>query len=192
MGNIFSRLTKIFQTTIPQDVIMIGLDAAGKTTILYQMKGNEYVATIPTIGFNVEKIKIGSVTIQVYDVGGQVKMRGLWQNYYDSATGMVFVIDFADTERWEEARDELWRMLEKRSVPLLILANKADDPNCAGFNEKLNALQKVLELDGYNAPCKIFHVSGIPTKACPHPMDRLEKAFRWFSMALTDHSSSKI
>ena len=37
---------------------MIGLDSSGKTTILYRLKFGQYTNTVPTIGFNCEKVKI--------------------------------------------------------------------------------------------------------------------------------------
>ena len=64
-------------------ILMLGLDAAGKTTILYKLKLNENVSTIPTIGFNVETVTpVKNVTFTVWDVGGQEKIRQLWRHYF--------------------------------------------------------------------------------------------------------------
>ena len=64
-------------------VLMIGLDAAGKTTILYKLKLGEVVTTIPTIGFNVETLEYKNLKFTVFDVGGQDKIRPLWKHYYE-------------------------------------------------------------------------------------------------------------
>lgn len=72
---------------------MLGLDAAGKTTILYKLKLNQSVTTIPTVGFNVETVTYKNVKFNVWDVGGQDKIRPLWRHYYTGTQGLVFVVD---------------------------------------------------------------------------------------------------
>merc|ERR1711912_75620 len=101
-------------------ILMVGLDAAGKTTILYKLKLGEVVTTIPTIAFT------------VWDVGGQDKIRPLWRHYYTNTEGIIFVVDSNDRDRVDEARDELNRMLsedELRDAVLLVFANKQDLPH---------------------------------------------------------------
>ncbi|XP_078280963.1 ADP-ribosylation factor 2-like [Rhinoraja longicauda] len=113
-------------------ILMVGLDAAGKTTILYKFKLGEVVTTIPTIGFNVETIDYKNVSFTVWDVGGQDKIRPLWRHYFQNTQGLIFVVDSNDSERINEAREELNRMLneeELRDAVLLIFANKQDLPN---------------------------------------------------------------
>lgn len=65
-------------------ILMVGLDAAGKTTILYKLKLGEIVTTIPTIGFNVETVEYKNICFTVWDVGGQGKIRPLWRHYYQN------------------------------------------------------------------------------------------------------------
>jgi len=113
-------------------ILMVGLDAAGKTTILYKLKLGEIVTTIPTIGFNVETVEYKNINFTVWDVGGQDKIRPLWRHYFQNTQGLIFVIDSNDRERVEEARDELNKMLtedELKDAALLIFANKQDLPN---------------------------------------------------------------
>ena len=77
-------------------ILVLGLDAAGKTTILYKLKLNENVTTIPTIGFNVEEVTpMKNVTFTMWDVGGQEKIRPLWRHYYQVST-QFFHINSAD------------------------------------------------------------------------------------------------
>ena len=92
---------------------MVGLDAAGKTTILYKLKLGEIVTTIPTIGFNVESVEYKNISFTVWDVGGQDKIRPLWRHYYANTQGVIFVVDSNDRDRVGEARDELHRMLNE-------------------------------------------------------------------------------
>ncbi|RWS26158.1 ADP-ribosylation factor 1-like isoform X3 [Leptotrombidium deliense] len=113
-------------------ILMVGLDAAGKTTILYKLKLGEIVTTIPTIGFNVETVEYKNISFTVWDVGGQDKIRPLWRHYFQNTHGLIFVVDSNDRERIGEAREELTRMLaedELRDAVLLIFANKQDLPN---------------------------------------------------------------
>ncbi len=127
--------------------MQVGLDAAGKTTILYKLKLGEIVTTIPTIGFNVETVEYKNISFTVWDVGGQDKIRPLWRHYFQNTQGLIFVVDSNDRERIGEAREELNRMLaedELRDAVLLILANKQDLPNAmsaAEINEKLGLHQ---------------------------------------------------
>ena len=87
-------------------ILMVGLDAAGKTTILYKLKLGEVVTTIPTIGFNVETVEYKNISFTVWDVGGQDKIRPLWRHYYQNTQGLIFVVDSNDRDRIDDARDE--------------------------------------------------------------------------------------
>ena len=112
-------------------ILMVGLDAAGKTTILYKLKLGEVVTTIPTIGFNVESVEYKNISFTVWDVGGQDKIRPLWRHYYQNTQGIIFVVDSNDRERVGDARAELERMLgepELNDAILLVFANKQDLP----------------------------------------------------------------
>merc|ERR1712170_186510 len=94
-------------------ILMVGLDAAGKTTILYKLKLGEVVTTIPTIGFNVETVEYKNINFSVWDVGGQDKIRKLWRHYYQNTQGLIFVVDSNDRERIEDAREELSKILNE-------------------------------------------------------------------------------
>lgn len=125
-------------------ILMVGLDAAGKTTILYKLKLGEVVTTIPTIGFNVETVEYKNINFTVWDVGGQDKIRPLWRHYYQNTQGLIFVVDSNDRDRITEARDELMKMLqedEMRDAILLVFCNKQDLPNAMSAAEVTEKLQ---------------------------------------------------
>merc|ERR1719326_1196514 len=106
-------------------MLMFGLDAAGKTTMLFKMKLGEVVTTIPTIGFNVETVEYKKVKFTMWDVGGQDKLRPLWRYYFENTDGVIFVVDSNDRDRVGQARDELRRMLAEdqlRDASLLVFA----------------------------------------------------------------------
>ncbi|BFZ58061.1 ADP-ribosylation factor, Arf Arf6 [Savitreella phatthalungensis] len=141
-GNLSKAMAKLFGNK-EMRILMLGLDAAGKTTILYKLKLNQSVTTIPTVGFNVETVLYKNVRFNVWDVGGQDKIRPLWRHYYTGTQGLIFVIDSADRERIDEARNELMRIIqdrEMRDALLLVFANKQDVAGCmtpADVTEKL-------------------------------------------------------
>jgi len=145
MGLSLSKVwARLFGTT-EMRILMVGLDAAGKTTILYKLKLGEVVTTIPTIGFNVETVAYKNINFTVWDVGGQDKIRPLWRHYYQNTQGVIFVVDSNDKDRIDDnmqyehsAKEELTRMLaedELRDAVLLVFANKQDLPNAMPVRE---------------------------------------------------------
>ena len=146
MGLLISQLVKVYESFGQRQarIVMLGLDAAGKTTILYKLKVNETVSTIPTIGFNVETVQpTKNVTFTVWDVGGQDKIRPLWRHYFQGSDGLLYVVDSNDAERFEEAKGELSWILqddEMRGIPVVILSNKQDLPNAKSPSEVAEAL----------------------------------------------------
>jgi len=130
-------------------VLLLGLDAAGKTTILYQLIGKP-AETVPTIGFNVETVKFDPLEFVVWDVSGQDKLRTFWRHYYRGTAGVVFVVDSNDPNRFELAKKELMGILKEEELEkavLLILANKQDLPNAHSPEALVKALD-LKELDG--------------------------------------------
>eukprot|EP01111_Echinosteliopsis_oligospora_P015319 TRINITY_DN6025_c0_g1_i1.p1 TRINITY_DN6025_c0_g1~~TRINITY_DN6025_c0_g1_i1.p1 ORF type:complete len:178 (+),score=34.62 TRINITY_DN6025_c0_g1_i1:114-647(+) len=144
MGAIFAKLSSYWAQHDVR-ILMIGLDAAGKTTILYKLKLGEVVTTIPTIGFNVDTLEYKKLKMTVWDIGGQDKIRVLWKHYYTNTQGIIFVIDSCDRSRLEEAKQELHKTLEDvelQGVPVMIYANKQDLPGAAS----ISALTDILSL----------------------------------------------
>ena len=143
MGNLINKIWARMVGTREMRILMVGLDAAGKTTILYKLKLGEVVNTIPTIGFNVETVEYKNISFNVWDVGGQDKIRLLWRHYYTNTQGLIYVVDSNDRERIDENREELHKMLseeELKDAVLLVFANKQDLPGaltCPEITDKL-------------------------------------------------------
>ena len=132
----------------PCRILMIGLDNAGKTTVLYKLKLGEVLTTLPTIGFNVETVEYKNISFTVWDVGGQTKIRHLWQHYFQDTQGLIYVVDSNDPSRIFESREELQRVLEDdrlRGAVLLVFANKNDLPGAMTTTE----VTQKLELNKY-------------------------------------------
>ncbi len=130
MGSYFSNLFKgLFNLDQEVRILILGLDNAGKTTILYRLQVGEVVTTIPTIGFNVETITYNNVKFQVWDLGGQTSIRPYWRCYYANTDAIIYVVDSTDTERLGIAKKELFAMLDEKELKdsiLLVFANKQD------------------------------------------------------------------
>ncbi|CAH1788425.1 unnamed protein product [Owenia fusiformis] len=143
MGLLFTKLWSFF-TNEEHKVIIVGLDNAGKTTILYQFLMNEVVHTSPTIGSNVEEVVWKNIHFLMWDIGGQESLRSSWNTYYTNAEFIILVIDSTDRERLMITREELYRMLsneELRKAAVLIFANKQDIKGCmspAEISQQLN------------------------------------------------------
>lgn len=126
------NFSKFFDKLFPNKearVLMLGLDAAGKTTILFQLKLGQVVESVPTIGFNVESVEYKNIKFNVWDVGGQDKIRQLWKHYYPNTEALIFVVDSSDKARIGKAKEELHKMLEEEELKdaiLLVFANKQD------------------------------------------------------------------
>lgn len=109
-------------------VVILGLDGAGKTSILSAMRGITLSGPpIPTIGFNVENLEYKNLVFTLWDVGGQQKFRPLWKHYYHNTQAVIFVVDASDRCRFKEAQNELSKIVNERELKdalFLIYANK--------------------------------------------------------------------
>jgi ADP-ribosylation factor protein 1 len=138
MGSVFNQSFQKLFSKEEIRILMVGLDAAGKTTILYKLKLGEVVTTIPTIGFNVETVEYTNISFTVWDVGGQDKIRRLWRHYFQNTSAIIFVVDSNDRDRIDQAKDELNKMLgedDLKDAVLLVFANKQDLPNAMNTDE---------------------------------------------------------
>ena len=135
MGILFSRVFQSLFGSKEVRILILGLDNAGKTTILYKLQNeaeDEEVMTIPTIGFNVETLQYKNIKFQVWDLGGQTSIRPYWRCYYQNTNAVIYVVDCNDRERVAKASEELHKIIldhSMRSACLLVYANKSDLPH---------------------------------------------------------------
>ena len=132
-------INKVMFGPPPAHILFLGLDAVGKTTMLYKLKLNETFSPISTCGFNVETVRLAKNTsFTIWDVGGGARMPPLWRQYYAVARGVVYIVDASDSSRFNEAKGWLDVLLESdelAEVPILLLANKQDLPNAVSPSE---------------------------------------------------------
>ncbi|TKA33859.1 hypothetical protein B0A54_14247 [Friedmanniomyces endolithicus] len=126
------------------DITMIGLQNAGKTSLLRVLAGGEFtIDSIPTVGFNMKRVQKGHVTLKCWDLGGQPRFRSMWERYCRGVNAIVFIVDSADKEALPVAKEELHILLEKpamEGIPLLVLGNKSDLPDHGSVDELIDAL----------------------------------------------------
>ena len=110
-------------------VLMVGLDNAGKTTVVKRVNGESIDEISPTLGFNIKTMTYGDYSLNVWDVGGQEKLRPLWRHYFNNTDGLIFVVDCLDRDRVQRAKEEFYSIINDafmKNSAILIFANKQD------------------------------------------------------------------
>lgn len=136
MGNLTARMAE----SQPLRVLMLGLDNAGKSSVLARLCGEEVRMITPTRGFTVKALAVGSSqeAIKVWDLGGRQDLRSYWAAYYSKAEAIVFVVDATNRTRLAETSATLRSLLDENvlvGLPLVVLANKQDLPNALSAAE---------------------------------------------------------
>ncbi|KAF9161583.1 ADP-ribosylation factor-like protein 8B [Actinomortierella ambigua] len=126
------------------ELTLVGLQNSGKTTLVNVIASGQFSEDmIPTVGFNMRKVTKGSVTMKLWDIGGQPRFRSMWERYCRGVNAIVFVIDAADHAKLEAARTELRNLLDKpqlASIPVLVLGNKNDLPNALTVDQIIEVM----------------------------------------------------
>ncbi|KAG8189710.1 hypothetical protein JTE90_022522 [Oedothorax gibbosus] len=178
MGGIFSYFKSLLGSR-EMRILILGLDGAGKTTILYRLQVGEVVTTIPTIGFNVEQVIYKNLKFQAWDLGGQTSIRPYWRCYYSNTDAIIYVVDSTDHDRIGVSKHELVSMLEEdelKKAILVVLANKQDMQGALTVPE----VHQALGLDALkNRTFQIFKTSAVKGEG-------LEESMEWLSNMLTN------
>ncbi|VDP86231.1 unnamed protein product [Schistosoma mattheei] len=163
---LFEIISKIFGLLRKEvKVLVIGLDNSGKSTILnkLQSKETQNSLTIPTIGYNVEKIRVSQMIFLCFDMSGSGAYRNLWEKFYKECEAIIYVIDISDELRLTVVEDEFQQLLKhpdicNRRIPILLFANKMDLSNSITVKE----IVKILGLEQLrNKSWRIFASNAI-------------------------------
>ncbi|XP_053455793.1 ADP-ribosylation factor-like protein 14 [Nycticebus coucang] len=182
MGLLSSKSPKAKQAQI----LLLGLDSAGKTTLLYKLKLAGDIVTIPTIGFNVETLELGrGLSLTVWDVGGQETMRTAWGCYCENTDGLLYVVDSTDRQRLEDSQREFEHILKNehiKRVPVILLANKQDLPGALtamDITRKFRVKKLCSDRSWHVQPC------------CAVTGDGLAEGFRKLTESVKSHMKSR-
>uniref|UniRef100_A0A6V2NX47 Uncharacterized protein n=1 Tax=Ditylum brightwellii TaxID=49249 RepID=A0A6V2NX47_9STRA len=165
MGQILQKLLDVFYTK-NLDIVVIGLENSGKTTLLSVLANGEPVETVPTIGLNVKVFKKGNVNMKCWDIGGQSQYRTEWSRYCKGCDVVLYVVDAAAPQKLATAKKELHKLLDDGSIgatPLLILANKIDVQPHVDETELIERLQLnyVVETPWMVLPISALHITNM-------------------------------
>ena len=176
-NNVFSQLFSSKRSKF----LMVGLDAAGKTTILYKLKLGEVFMEIPTIGINLEFIRTKELEIVCYDVGGSDRIKCLYHPFTQGINGLIFVVNSMEIDRHSRAALELKAILQEKNVdnenlPILVFANHQDREGAKTVAE----IEEVLCLKDLN---RRYFVQA----SCAVDESGLVEGFTWLSNAVSSN-----
>jgi len=183
VSSLLSTFSSLWSKEKEVRILLLGLDSAGKTTILYRLQIGEVITTVPTVGFNAETVQYKNLKFQAWDLGGQDKIRSYWRCYFENTSAIIYVIDSSDTNRLSLSRTELLTVLsedELRDVPLLVYCNKQDIPGAL----KPEDISDKLGLAG-GEKSRAWSVRG----SSALKGEGLEEGMDWLVTAIQGHSS---
>ena len=167
MGFLISKILEFFTKNRNNfKIIILGVQEAGKTTILYRLSLGQFVKTSPTIGSNVEELTYNNVKFQAWDLGGQESIRALWDVYYVNTDAVIYVIDSKDDENFEISKSEFYKVLANKNLKnsvILIFANKQDLPGAKNINKIVEdyELSKIKDHIWHIIPCSAVNGEGL-------------------------------
>jgi ADP-ribosylation factor-like protein 2 len=141
---LLSILRKLKQREREVRILVLGLDNAGKTTVVRKFMGEDISTISPTLGFQIQTLEYRGFRLNVWDVGGQKTIRSYWKNYFEQTDGLIFVVDSADRRRMADCRAELATLLGQEKLAgatILIMANKQDLAGALSCDEIAEALE---------------------------------------------------
>ncbi|GLC42453.1 ADP-ribosylation factor-like protein 2 [Pleodorina starrii] len=154
-------IKKVKQKEKEVRVLMVGLDNAGKTTIVKRLNGEDITTISPTLGFNIMTMTYKGYKLNIWDIGGQKTLRPYWRNYYEKTDALIWVVDASDFSRLKDCRDELHNLLKEERLfgaSLLIFANKQDIPTALPAEE----LEKALRIGSITKRhCRVVNCSAV-------------------------------
>lgn len=174
-------MTKLFGRTIESQIVFVGLANAGKTTLVKRLKGEANLETLPTMGMNIETLKIGDIEVMAADLGGQPTYpSSLWEPFVSKTSGVVFVFDSADTSKIEDAGGWLKKVIKwsPEDSAFLFLANKQDLSEAMSLKEIIVLLGLEQEMAARPRTFAVYPCSALTGKGVDEPWQWMSERFR--------------
>ena len=178
MGAYWSSVRRAVGWTKEIQVILVGLDNAGKTSVLYRMQLGQVLSTMPTIGFSNERLTYGDMKIHALDIGGQTTLRQFWNSYYKHTDVVLFVVDGTDTDRMATCRNELMQLVSDPALAnstIAILVNKCD----AAHYQPIQETKQMLSVGTIKQKhCRVFETSALTGDGLSGVLDWITERMR--------------
>lgn len=187
----YTLLSGLYRAVTQKDeffVLILGLDNAGKSTFLESAKaqftkgyrGVNPAKITTTVGLNIGKIDTEGIRLNFWDLGGQEELQALWDKYYAECHAVIYTVDSNDRDRIQESKLSFDAMIANENlsgVPLLVLANKQDLPDCMGVREVKPIFHENAESIG-NRECMVLPTSGLTGDGVAEGIDWLVQCIK--------------
>ncbi|UCG89521.1 MAG: GTP-binding protein [Candidatus Heimdallarchaeota archaeon] len=173
--------TKLFGREIENQIAFVGLANAGKTTLVKRLKGDDDLETVPTMGMNIETLKIGDIEVMAADLGGQATYpTSLWKPFVSDASGIVFVFDSADRSKVENAGKWLKNVIQwaPEDSAFLFLANKQDLTEAMTLERIIHTLELEKEMAARPRTFAVYPCSALTGEGVEEPWQWMSDRFR--------------
>jgi ADP-ribosylation factor protein 6 len=173
--------TKLFGRDIENQIAFVGLANAGKTTLVKKLKGEDNLQTVPTMGMNIETLRIGNIEVMAVDLGGQPTYpTSLWEPFVSNSSGIVFVFDSADKSKVEEAGRWLKNVIQwaPEDSAFLFLANKQDLNEAMSLKNIIDALELEKEMSKRPRTFAVYPCSALTGEGVDEPWQWMSERFR--------------
>ena len=169
---IYERINETIKSTILGNILLLGLNKVGKSSIIARLKTKVFSTKIkPTLALTLIEQIIESYHFKIIDVSGQKKLRDQWWSYTKYPEAVIYVASINDIinkgEKLRETQIEFENVIERfseeefKKTPILICVNKIDLIDDLDVKSVENEINILLNLDDFDGNYKIQLTSAV-------------------------------